>query len=660
MLFSLFNRIAAPHGTCLLWQPDLLWLNAVADAVTGIAYYAIPVSIAFLVISRRDLAFGWIFWLFALFILACGTTHFLDVWVLWYPDYAIQGVFKAFTAIASFVTACLLWRSMPELLTLPTLSQAGRIRNMLDDETVRHEHTVEQLRITQESFRLLVESACDCAIYMLDSAGRVISWNAGAEHIKLYRAQEILGRHFGCFYTLDDQAAGKPARALAIAASQGSYQEEGWRVRKDGTIFAADIIINPMFDRNGEMIGFAKITRDISQRKQAQEDLEQARAALAQSQKMEAVGQLTGGIAHDFNNMLTAILGSLEMLEIRNETFTPATSRMLRVIRHAAERGAELTRRLLAFSRKQALAPVATDLNGLVDGMSELLRRSIGEAIVIETSLIDGLAPAFVDPNQVENALLNLAVNARDAMTQDGRLLIETGYATLTEAHARRNNEVTPGDYVFIAVTDNGSGMDENVLGHAFEPFYTTKEVGRGSGLGLSQVYGFVKQSGGHVELRSKVGVGTTVTMYFPRPSAGVEPEALNRPIAAEALPHGTETVLVVDDDEAVRNFSAEALQHLGYKVLQAATSADALALLKTHKDIRLLFTDLCLPVMNGRELADAATADGRDTKVIFTSAYARSAIVSLGLLDRDEPLLPKPLRVETLAYGLRSTLDAA
>ena len=542
MLLSLVTRDASPHGYCLLWQPDLLWLHAVSDIVTGLSYYAIPVSLGYLMLRRSDLVFGWIFWLFALFILACGTTHFIDVWVLWNPDYGIQGVIKAFTALASFVTACLLWHVMPKLLALPTPTQFRRVTNLLSDETVRHERTVEQLHRPRRPFsfwsKACATARSSCSIHRagspLGTPERSISSSTPAD--------EILGKHFGCFHTQDDQAADKPARALAIAASQGSFQEEGWRVRRDGSVFAADVVINPVLDRNGALIGFAKITRDITQRKQVQLDLEQTRAALAQSQKMEAVGQLTGGIAHDFNNMLTAILGSLEMLETRKETFTPTVSRMLRVIRHASERGAELTRRLLAFSRKQALAPVATDLNRLVAGMSDLLRRSIGEAVVIETSLTDGLALAFVDPNQVENALLNLAVNARDAMGLGGTLTIGTGYASLTEAYARRNSEVAAGDYIFIAVSDTGAGMTRDVLEHAFEPFYTTKAADRGTGLGLSQVYGFAKQSGGHVELRSQIGEGTTVTIYFPRPNEGLAQET--QPASpAEALPQGTETI---------------------------------------------------------------------------------------------------------------------
>jgi PAS domain S-box-containing protein len=659
MISSLFEAGLAPHGICLLWQPGLLWLHAVSDIATGLAYFAIPIGLARLVLKRRELLFGWMFWLFALFILACGTTHFMDVWVLWHPDYGVQGLIKAFTAIASILTATLLWGILPKLLSLPTPAQFRMVADQLSDETIRHEHTVEQLRRAEESFQLVVENVRDCAMFMLDRSGHVSSWNAGARQTKQYEAPEIIGRHFSCFYTAADQAAGKPARALDIAAREGTFQDQGWRVRKDGSPFIADVLINPIRDRDGTLVGFAKITRDITQRKQAEQDLEQTRAALAQSQKMEAVGQLTGGIAHDFNNMLTAILGSLELLEIRQEAFSQTANRMLVVIRQAAEHGAELTRRLLAFSRKQTLAPALTDLNRLVSGMSELLRRTLGEAVKVETVMAGGLWPAFVDANQVESALLNLAVNARDAMQQGGTLTIETGNAFLDADYARMHGDVASGHYVFVAVSDTGTGMTHEVLERAFEPFYTTKEVGRGTGLGLSQIYGFVRQSGGHIELYSEIGRGTTVKMYFPRP--GAEQEAAANAIAAAPgpLPHGAETILVVDDNEDVRNYSVNAARHLGYGVLEAGDASSAIAVLEAHPDIRLLFTDVGLPGRNGRELAERAKAIRPDVKLVFTSGYARAAIGNLGLLERGVLFLPKPFRIESLAHILRSALDA-
>jgi PAS domain S-box-containing protein len=661
MLASLFEQGLSPHGFCLLWDPALLWLHAVSDLATGVAYFVIPIGLASLVLKRRELMFGWMFWLFALFILACGTTHFMEVWVLWHPDYGVQGLIKGFTAAASVLTASLLWQILPKLMALPTPAQFRQVSDQLTDETVRHERTVEQLRRTEESFQLLVESVHDCAMFMLDRSGHVSSWNAGARKIKQFEASEIIGHDFSCFYTPADQAADKPMRSLEIAARSGSYQEEGWRVRKDGSVFVAEVLINPIHDRSGDLVGFAKITRDITQRKQAEKDLEQARAALAQSQKMEAVGHLTGGIAHDFNNMLTAILGSLELLEIRQDAFSQGANRMLQVIRHAAEHGAELTRRLLAFSRKQALAPTLTDINRLVSGMSELLRRSLGKAVTVETVLAGGLWPAFIDANQVESALLNLAVNARDAMPNGGRLTIETGNSMLDDDYARLHGDVTAGHYIFVAVSDNGTGMSTDVLQRAFEPFYTTKEVGRGTGLGLSQVYGFVRQSGGHVELYSEIGRGTTVKMYFPRPQVAHELPVVETMAADGSLPLGTETILIVDDNEDVRNYSVNAARHLGYHVLEAGDAVHALAILQAHPEVRLLFTDVGLPGMNGRELAEQARANrAGNLKVVFTSGYARTAVANLGLLERGMLFLPKPFRIEGLAHMLRSALESA
>jgi PAS domain S-box-containing protein len=658
MLLSLFEPGLSPHGMCLLWDPNLLWLHAGSDIAIGLAYIAISFGLTSLVIKRPELMFGWMFWLFALFILACGTTHFMDVWVLWHPDYGIQGLIKVFTAVTSVMTAGLLLGILPKALAMPTSAQFRAVSDQLSDATVRHEDTAEKLRQSEEIFQLLVQSVHDCAMYMIDPTGHVTSWNAGAAQIKQYTADEIIGRHFSCFYTATDQATGKPARALATAAREGSYQEEGWRVRKDGTPFVADVLINPVLDRNGTLIGFAKITRDITIRRQAEKDLEQARAALAQSQKMEAVGHLTGGIAHDFNNLLTAILGSLEVLEIRREAFSQGTSKMLQVIRRAAQRGAELTRHLLAFSRKQSLAPTLTDINGLVSGMSDLLRRTLGETVTVETILAGGLWPAFVDPNQVESALLNLAINARDAMQAGGRLIIETGNAFLDPGYAKRHADVTEGQYVLISVSDTGVGMTPEVLEHAFEPFYTTKAVGKGTGLGLSQVYGFVRQSGGHVELYSEVGTGTTVRIYFPRPAVELEPATLPADSFAAPLPQGSETILLVEDDDDVRSYSTNAARHLGYTVLEAADATQALAVLDARPDIDLLFTDVGLPDVNGRELADRARLKRPDLKVAFTSGYARTAIAELGLLERGVPFLPKPFRLENLAHLLRSALD--
>jgi PAS domain S-box-containing protein len=363
--------------------------------------------------------------------------------------------------------------------------------------------TAAQLEETERRFHLLIDAVTDYAIFMLDTAGNVVSWNPGAERIKGYSSAEILGQHFSRLYTEDDRQKGLPRTALATAARTGKYEAEGWRCRKDGTTFMASVVINAMRDPSGRLLGFAKITRDITEKKATEEQLRQA-------QKMEAVGQLTGGVAHDFNNLLTVIMGNLEHLDRVLPPDQPS-KRMIAAALRGASRAAMLTHRLLAFSRRQPLAPEVLSVNKLVAGMSDLMRRTLGEAILIEAVLAGGLWPTLADGNQLENALINLAINARDAMPEGGQLTIETANAHLDEPYARMHDEVQPGQYVGIFITDTGIGMAPETVAQVFEPFFTTKEIGQGTGLGLSQVYGFTKQSGGHVKIYSEVGEGTTI-----------------------------------------------------------------------------------------------------------------------------------------------------
>ena len=353
------------------------------------------------------------------------------------------------------------------------------------------------LRRSEEQLRLLVTGVRDHALFMLDPAGNVASWNDGAERLSGYRADEIMGGNFSWFFPPEEITAGAPHQLLEVAATAGSAQEEGWRVRKDGSRYWASIVITALRDPSGELRGFAKVVRDITEQRRQQDTLDQNRAALAQLQKMEAIGQLTGGVAHDFNNLLQSILGSIELLQRPAGLSDPIrASRLLDMARRAGERGAALTHRLLAFARRQPLAPQVVDVNKLVGSMSELLHRTLGETIEVETVAAAGLWRTQVDPNQLESAILNLAVNARDAMPRGGKLTIETGNTWLDERYAATHAEVVPGQYVLIAISDSGEGMSEETLAHVFEPFFTTKPEGRGTGLGLAQVHGFVKQSG--------------------------------------------------------------------------------------------------------------------------------------------------------------------
>jgi PAS domain S-box-containing protein len=517
---------------------------------------------------------------------------------------------------------------------------------------------------TERQFQVLVDSIKDYAIFMLDPDGRVTSWNNGAQRIKGYRRDEILGRDFGAFYTDEDRAVGVPAQLLARAAESGRAEGEGWRVRKDGTRFWASVILDRIDDDTGRLVGFAKVTRDITDQHVAQTILEEARERMLQAQKMEAIGQLTGGVAHDFNNLLTVVIGNLETIQHNLEELSGgAAGQLKRAASNAlrgAQRAAALTQRLLAFSRQQALDPKPLDLNKFIAAEVEFLQRSLGETINIEAVGGGGLWQVEVDPNELEAALLNLAVNARDAMPQGGKLTIETSNAFLDEDYCRHNPEVRRGQYVMIAVTDNGAGMSPDVRDRAFEPFYTTKAAGQGTGLGLSQVYGFIKQSEGHVKIYSEPGEGTTVKIYLPRLLGGAVPDDATHKGGDVIESLAGETILVVEDDEDVRAYLVETLRRLKYQVLRAADAVAALAILQ-QVDVRvdLLLTDVVMPGMNGRELAKRAEALRPGLKVLYVTGYSRNAIVHQGRLDPGVELIQKPITQETLAMRVRDLLDA-
>lgn len=391
---------------------------------------------------------------------------------------------------------------------------------------------------------------------------------------------------------------------------------------------------------------------------------ELAEAQMRQMQKTEAVGQLTGGIAHDFNNMLGVVIGSLDLA--RRRLSGEADPKALRSIDNAMEgarRAAQLTARLLAFSRQQPLEPQPLDANRLVAGMSDLLHRTTGDDCRVETVLGAGVWTCCADPGQLENAILNLVVNARDAMPEGGRMTIETANAALDDRYAATHNEVEAGQYIMISVSDTGGGMAADVLERAFDPFFTTKGVGKGTGLGLSQVFGFVKQSQGHVKIYSEVGQGTTVKIYLPRyyGSQPVAPAGAEPALSPDQLPRaqGNETILVVEDEERVRMVALEALRELGYHVIPAGDATQALALLAIHPDVHLLFTDIVMPDINGRKLAEKAQEQNQRLKVLYTTGYTRNAIVHNGMLDPGLNFLAKPFTIEQLAVKVRQVLDS-
>src|SRR5215470_717025 len=417
-----------------------------------------------------------------------------------------------------------------------------------------------QLGVSEERFRLLVEGVTDYAICMLDPNGFVTSWNAGAWQIKGYAADEIIGGHFSQFYSEEDRRNGKPAIVLETAQRTGKYESEGWRVRKDGTTFWANAVLDAIHDREGRLIGFAKITQDLTERKEVEEQLRRA-------QKMDAIGQLTGGVAHDFNNLLTAIVGNLEMLARALPAGSPSRRYAEGALR-AGLRGSQLTAQLLAFSRHQEVRPEVVSINDLLREALLLCQRTVGEGIEIELLLEQDIWPCRIDPAEFGAAVLNLAANARDAMNRSGRLTLRT-----QNVSASGMDGIAAGDYVVLSVSDTGAGMSAEVMERAFEPFYTTKDVGNGTGLGLSQVYGFATQSGGVAHLESDLGRGTTVRIFLPRAAGQIADTVAPGESVADA-PSGAATILVVEDDRDIREMIVGILSDLGYQILVAATAA--------------------------------------------------------------------------------------
>lgn len=512
----------------------------------------------------------------------------------------------------------------------------------------------EALRKREQEFRLLVEGVTDYAIYMLDPSGVITTWNAGAQRIKGYTQTEVLGTHFSRFYTPEDQAAGLPERALSIALTDGKFEQESWRVRKDGSHFWAHVVIDPIRDAEGAFVGFAKITRDVTERREAEDALKRAERALLQSQKMETIGKLTGGVAHDFNNLLQVIAGNLQLLSCDVAGNERAERRVQNAIA-SVRRGAKLAGHLLAFGRRQTLEPKVVNLGRFVASMDDMLQRALGETVRVQTTVADDLWNTSADLAQVENAVLNLAINARDAMNGFGQLTVEIGNASLDDAYAQAHAEVEAGEYVMLAVSDTGSGMQPDVMAQAFDPFYTTKPEGKGTGLGLSMVYGFVKQSGGHVKIYSEPGNGTTVKVYLPRSR---EAEQLPAPVDPHPAVGGTETILIAEDDDQVRGTAVETLQELGYKVLVATNGEEGLAIVKSGVKIDLLFTDAVMPgSVPSTELARQAREHLPGIAVLFTSGYTQNAIVHGGRLDPGVELLSKPHSREDLARRIRAAL---
>jgi PAS domain S-box-containing protein len=488
---------------------------------------------------------------------------------------------------------------------------------------------------SERNFKLLVEGVADYALYMLDPTGIITSWNIGGQRIKGYSPDEIIGQHFSRFYTEVDRANGKPLRALRIAREQGRYEEEGWRVRKDGTFFWASVVIDPI-RQDGKLVGFAKITRDITERREAQLKLEQMQQQLAESQKLDALGQLTGGVAHDFNNLLMIISGSLHALK-KGIGDDPRCARAISAIEAATQRGASLTSQLLTFARRQSVNPQAIDVAERIDAVREVLDTGVGSAITLQFDIDRNVWPVMVDVAEFETALVNLVINARDAMPAGGSITVAAHNHTLRE-------EANAGKYVAISVEDTGAGIAPDVVGKIFDPFFTTKPIGKGTGLGLSQVHGFAHQAGGRVKVSSELGKGTTITMLLPRRVGATPAENTN---AVET--GGSGTVLLVEDNPDVANVSASLLEQLGYAVRRVDNAEAALREIE-RGGIDLVFSDVVMPgKMDGLSLARHLKAIRPHLPILLASGYSDAAVNVHG----DFPILRKPYEIHQLSRAI-------
>ena len=530
----------------------------------------------------------------------------------------------------------------------PIYNDAGRhIGFAKITRDISERKAAEEALIESESqFRLLVSSVMDYALFMLDPNGVVTNWNAGAQRINGYTAEEIVGQHFSRFYTEADRAAGAPMKALQTAGERGRHESEGWRVRKDGSLFWASVVLDAVRNDQGEVIGFAKITRDITDKRNAQLDLQRAHDQLAQAQKMEALGQLTGGVAHDFNNLLMVVSGQAQLLRKRLEGDARAL-RALDAIEASARRGEDLTRHLLSFARRQRLKPAALSLQEKMRGLQELLTASLPASVQLIVDVPKRLWPVQVDASEFELALLNLMVNARDAMPSGGVLSIS---AENTEQSGGGASDLA-GQFVALTFSDNGVGIPPDILPRIFDPFFTTKEVSKGTGLGLSQVYGFAQQSGGRVTVNSELGRGTSFTLYLPR--ARQQPKS--EPAEGDSGAAPSSEILVVEDNPEVAEVAAGMLEQLGHSVRVVASAAAALEAVNQDSP-HLVFSDIVMAGdMDGVALARRLRAEAPDIPILLATGYSQAA----ERMNDEFAILRKPYKLAELGRAVGALLNA-
>lgn len=638
-----------PHGYCLLWDPGLIWLYAISGTTTGLAYFSIPAALIIFQRKRRDLVFASVLWLFVFFILLCGVTHFFNVLTLWIPAYGWEGVFKAATAVVSVTAAVVLWIALPKMLSLPSNEHLQKVNAALLEANLALKENEERQRIAFENSSI--------ALFSLDSGGilrRVSkSW------------LELLG------YGEDerDKVVGQPFEAyLAPGQSQWSVEKfndlrsveitpdiELHFRKKDGTTVETLVSTRVQLGRADNWLVGDVV--NVTERRKAEAALKASEERLRQSQKLESIGHLTGGIAHDFNNMLQGIAGYLTLLDWSIEGDKDAAEKAAHIAgaRRSLDRASNLTQRMLAFGRRQTLEPQSLDVNRLILDLRELVSRSIGPSIALHMSLNSGSQKVFCDANQLENALLNLAINARDAMPDGGKLKIATTLVNRDDVPVLKTISSPSESFIKISAEDNGTGMEPNVLSLVFEPFFTTKPIGQGTGLGLSQIQGFVQQSGGVVDIASTVGEGTIVSLYFPcineveLAKNGAACEASNDSGVRLKEARETATILMIDDEPGVREPATEILRMLGYTVIEAANGIDGLKLINSVSNYDLIVTDVGLPGLNGRQLADAARETRPELPILFITGYAGSALEQIKTTPNMQ-ILKKPFDLSSLS----------
>jgi PAS domain S-box-containing protein len=655
-------RSANPYGEQIL----------VGYAHTSVSHWLIAASLPVATIEaplRYELI-----WFLGFGILTLAVSIFLVSWLWRVASRPLRQLASMGAVSAEAMQALDLHSPVREINHLATaLLRQAQARDWIEDE----------LRRNESRLRAILDTV-PVGVVIAGPEGEVLEGNRQLERF-LGPASRRTGSFFDWPLTHADGRAVSESELPVYRVLRGQIETaeiECIAETADGTHHWIRKIAAPIRDLSGRTIGAVASVIDIDREKRAEELLErevvartqeleaanrnlvaemtsrqEAEQQVRQLQKMEAIGHLSGGLAHDFNNMLAVVMSALNMVERRLAKGEQDYAKYLEMARDGAMRAADLTKRLLAFSRQQALAPVPVDANKLVAGMSDLLRRTLGANVRLETVLAGGLWLSHIDRNQLESAILNLALNARDAMAGDGRLTIETANYLLDEAYSRENSEIQPGQYVMIAVTDTGAGMSPEIMAKAFDPFFTTKEVGKGTGLGLSLVYGFVKQSGGHIKIYSELGQGTTVKIYLPRfygPEASTT--GVRQPAAVKPAGEG-QVILLVEDEERVRTLTADSLRELGYNVIEADSAAAALRALDANLDIVLLFTDIVMPDMNGRKLADEATRRRPGLRVIYTTGFTRNAVVHNGVLDPGINFLPKPFTLQQLGEKIREVL---